>query len=540
MAKMFPPNAPSNPNLHGESQVYNLLAKLDDDFYIFQDRYWIFSNKYGSRMEKETDFLLVHPEKGLLIIEVKGGTHFSYDGKHDKWKSGDKISYQNPYKKQLANSKQLPVFLKKRIPSLKNIWLTCGYAICFPHIDILDGNLAPFMEKEVTLFRNDLKDLSPKIDEIYSHYNNYRNSCLGNNIVEEIKNLITPSSEFRKSLSAEIEDEKEMIIRLTKEQQEILDGFYRANIPIVIEGPAGTGKTQLAIFQAISDLKYDKFVLLITNSQESKNYLYNEISLNINIRNDYLKILTINEINLVQKIIEQKNDVEEIHIIIDEAQQSDGKLLREIADYSEELTNISILIFKDDSQKTNENNIQEIFKPFNYSLQKVIRNTVEIFDSYKEYISPNYRVKQPVRTFKEVITNNFTTDKELIELIKNKVLMMTENEKVKSNNITILFSKQPPKEIIKSIQLSICDLSFKKFSLANPIHDNTITWSTIYDFQGLENHIILLVELETEPISETLHIRRLRYIGRSRACSILYIFLKKDTSLDINTIADIF
>ncbi len=58
-------------------------------------------------------------------------------------------------------------------------------------------------------------------------------------------------------------------------------------------------------------------------------------------------------------------------------------------------------------KKTNENYIQEIFKPFNYTLQKVIRNTINIFDSYEEYISPTYKVKSPsdnLRKSSQIIT----------------------------------------------------------------------------------------------------------------------------------------
>ena len=537
---MFPPDGPSNPKLQGESQVYHLLAQLEDDFYIFQDRHWIFTNKEGCKTEKETDFLLVHPTKGLLIIEVKGGQSFDYDGVHDKWKSGDNMSYENPYKKQLANSKRLPLYLKGKISGLKNQWLTCGYAICFPHIDTFNGKLAPFMEREVTLFRYDLIDLGDRINQIYNHYSDSTSRPIGKSIVEEIKSLITPQSEFRKSLSAELEDEKQTIVRLTKEQQEILDGFYRVNKPMLIEGPAGTGKTQLAISQAIEDIKSDKFVLFITNSQQSKYYIDNEIRLNIEANNALLKILTIKEIDRVQEILKNQDNVEEIRIIVDEAQQLDVKFLRKLADYSEKFSHISIIIFKDDSQKTNENNIQEIFKPFNYTLQKVIRNTVEIFDSYKEYISPSYKVKKPVRQFKEVIKTSFITDKNVTETIQATLINMTYHEKVLPKNITILFSKLPSEDIQESIQSSIYPLQFKQFSLASPIHPQTITWSTVYDFQGLENHIILLVELDPEPISETLHLRRLRYIGRSRACSILHLFLRKDISSDISNIADIF
>jgi KaiC/GvpD/RAD55 family RecA-like ATPase len=425
MAKMFPPDAPSNPDLRGESEVYHLLSQLDDDFYIFQDRYWIFKNKDGARTERETDFLLVHPQKGLLIIEVKGGTRFSYDGEHDKWKSGDNISYQNPYKKQLANSKNLPLLLKRELPRLKNRWIPCGYAICFPHIDILEGNLALFMEKKVTLFRDDLKNLGEKINEIYSHYSNNNNhhQPLGKKIVEEIKTLITPNSEFRKSLSAELEDEGQTIIKLTKEQQEILDGFYKVKTPILIDGPAGTGKTQLAISQAISDIQSDRLVLFITNSQDSKYDISKEISLNVEINNDLLKIFTLQELSLVQKVLENKENLEEVRIIIDEAQQLDGDFLRKIADYASQMFNLSILIFKDDSQKTNENDIQEIFKPFNYTLQKVIRNTINIFDSYEEYISPTYKVKKPVRQFKEVSTDYYITDEDLIRVCGKKFFL---------------------------------------------------------------------------------------------------------------------
>ncbi|MFM6350333.1 MAG: ATP-binding protein, partial [Dolichospermum sp.] len=266
-------------------------------------------------------------------------------------------------------------------------------------------------------------------NEIYRHYSSPSDRAIGKNLVEEIKNLITPQTEFKKSLSAELEDEKERIIHLTKEQEEILDGFYKASKPILIEGPAGTGKTQLAISQAISDIKSDKFVLFLTNSQESKYYISKEISLNINTTTKNLAILTVKEINLFQEILDNKINEEytEIKIIIDEAQQLEGNFLREIAEYIKEMVNISLLMFKDDSQKTNENNIQNIFHPNNYQLTKIIRNTVEIFDSYKEYISPNYRVKPPKRKFKEVFIESLTSDKEIINCIQKQIFSVISN-----------------------------------------------------------------------------------------------------------------
>jgi len=254
--------------------------------------------------------------------------------------------------------------------------------------------------------------------------------------------------------------------------------------------------------------------------------------------------LTVKEIYLFQEILDNKINEEytEIKIIIDEAQQLEGNFLREIAEYIKEMVNISLLIFKDDSQKTNENNIQNIFHPNNYKLTKIIRNTVEIFDSYKEYISPNYRVNPPKRKFKEVFIESLTSDKEIINCLQEQIFSVISNDKVSPKNITILFSAKPGSNILDCIRLSLENhkLLLNEFSLYSNTDSKEITWSTVYNFQGLENHIILLVELEPEPVSETLRLRRLRYIGRSRACSILYILLTKEISSDIKNIADIF
>ena len=69
-------------------------------------------------------------------------------------------------------------------------------------------------------------------------------------------------------------------------------------------------------------------VLFITNSQDSKHYIYKEISLNVETNNDLLKIFTLKELSLLQKVLENKENLEEVRIIIDEAQQLDGDFLR--------------------------------------------------------------------------------------------------------------------------------------------------------------------------------------------------------------------
>ncbi|MFM6280731.1 MAG: hypothetical protein ACKN9K_20440, partial [Dolichospermum sp.] len=101
----------------------------------------------------------------------------------------------------------------------------------------------------------------------------------------------------------------------------------------------------------------------------------------------------------------------------------------------------------------------------NYQLTKIIRNTVEIFDSYKEYISPNYRVKPPKRKFKEVFIESLTSDKEIINCIQKQIFSVISNG-VSPKNITILFSAKPGSNILDCIRLWLENhkLMLKEFS----------------------------------------------------------------------------
>ncbi|MBH8577297.1 NERD domain-containing protein [Nostocaceae cyanobacterium CENA369] len=452
MAKMFPPDGPCNPELDGESTVYKALQLLSDDYYVFQDRYWIFENKQRCRQERETDFLIIHPIKGLLIIEVKGGTRFYYDGVKDKWKSGDR-TYDNPYKKQLVNARSLPVFLKKKITTLAEIYFNCGYAVCFPHIDVIDGSLAPYMEEEVTLYRKNLNNFVSEIERIYAHYNKSSNfKTIGTQNLQKIIEVIAPKLSLQKSLGAYLEDNEQQVIKLTKEQSKTLDILYKIQEhALIVEGPAGTGKTQVAIAKAIEDVKAEKQVLFITSSDFLKNHIEKEIRLNNKYGLDNITIWTMDEIrnslsfflnNYKKQCIE--NEINSL--IVDEAQNLRADELAELADFKNSAPNLEVLILKDDSQKTAKENYTNIFKfyPITIPLQKVIRNTKEIFSTYKEYVGPYHQVEAPERSFHNVIKSFYSNEQDLQDKIVDIFnYILIEEKNVNPNRITLVFSNKP-------------------------------------------------------------------------------------------------
>ena len=58
-------------NSYGEMKVYEALRSLNDKYAVFYSFSWVGVNE--QRTIGEADFVILHPEKGLLVIEVKSG-----------------------------------------------------------------------------------------------------------------------------------------------------------------------------------------------------------------------------------------------------------------------------------------------------------------------------------------------------------------------------------------------------------------------------------------------------------------------------------
>jgi len=57
-----------------EITVYEALSnQLQKDFLVFYSSPWLGTNFDGSEKDGEADFIVAHPNLGLLVIEVKGG-----------------------------------------------------------------------------------------------------------------------------------------------------------------------------------------------------------------------------------------------------------------------------------------------------------------------------------------------------------------------------------------------------------------------------------------------------------------------------------
>jgi hypothetical protein len=239
-----------------EQRVFDRLREaLPAEYRLYPNVRWISkADAHAPARDGETDLLIVHPERGLLVIETKGGL-IRRDGSN-RWWSGEHELTPPPFR-QAETSKHN---LARKITSLPG-WpgrpeeLRTGHAVAIPDVGAHAGatrsmGLGTDAPLELVLDQSDLASAESAglaVERIYDHWlgDGRRGSPLSARQLEMIGELLAPTVELKPLLRHEIDEGEREVHRLTQGQMHVLDtlrGRRRASIV----GPAGSGKTMLA------------------------------------------------------------------------------------------------------------------------------------------------------------------------------------------------------------------------------------------------------------------------------------------------------
>ena len=96
MARMFPARLRADTKSMAERKLYEVLRdNLADDYVVFHTVAWLARDTRGGAQDGEADFVIVHPDQGVLVVEVKGG-NIRFDGTHGQLFSND-IPIKDPF-----------------------------------------------------------------------------------------------------------------------------------------------------------------------------------------------------------------------------------------------------------------------------------------------------------------------------------------------------------------------------------------------------------------------------------------------------------
>jgi hypothetical protein len=267
---MFPKAVPSrivrNPLRADELKVYRALeSQLDDQFSVFYTRPWLGLTEYGEEIDGEADFVVAHPVRGILAIEVKGGA-VARDRDTDEWTSTDSYRITHAIKNPVEQARTSKHQLLKRLRedrSWGRRFVRARHGVVLPDCVNPGYDLGFDMPLRIFAFSEDMPRLGQwvlaRLEAPDSEHDG--SDPVGADGMQVLERLLAASFHLRFSLASGIRDDEEDIRLLTEQQSRVLR-ILSTRKRIAMCGGAGTGKTAMALQKALELSDAGQHVLL--------------------------------------------------------------------------------------------------------------------------------------------------------------------------------------------------------------------------------------------------------------------------------------
>lgn len=539
MAHMYPRTPNPETKSRAELKLFSIFEhQLSDDYTVFHSVAWQLRQQHKDAQDGESDFLVVHPKFGILIVEVKGG-HIRYDGVEEQWYSNN-YRIKDPFLQGRNNKYSLLAKLQE-IPFWQNRWITIGYSVAFPDV-FVKGDLRLDAPRELILDASNTKDVTTWIQSAFRFLKARRpnDQPLGTTGVSELISTFNPSWDLRPLLATEFEQEEESIIKLTTQQFRMLD-FIGRHRRAAISGCAGSGKTTLA-YEKARRLATQGFKTLLTCFNKPLAEELNRIEgtpKNLVISNfhhfadelakqagfptpkydsEYFdKILPERLIEAVDLLGSQFDA-----IVLDEGQDVDDNWWMPLQYLLHNPDDGIFYIFFDDNQNIYRaaKNIPFDLAPF--PLNQNCRNTQSIHNQVMEFYRSDVVPKANGPQGQPVDYIPYKNTGELKRHLKKILHRLINIEGIPPWDIVIL----TPKGRQHSQLWELGDIGNFILNDIQTYADNEIFCTTIYRFKGLESPVVIIAEIDED---QAWNLETLLYVGCSRAQHLL-IILASDTT----------
>lgn len=520
MAQMYPPRiAEGTPR--SERDVFERLAQLDDDYVVFHSVPWQ-GKRHGKQGDGEADFVVAHPNRGVLVLEVKGGTIHVENGQWiSESRNGERHKIRDPFEQASDSKFRLRDYLGEHIPRLGNP-LRIGHGVVFPAVEIT-GDLAPSAPRQIILDRYDMRSMDSSIERLMRHWE--KPTRLDDQQFSALRKALAPTHKIRVTQKHRIEEVVDKLIELTDQQVSVLRLLKRQRSAL-ITGGAGTGKTVLAVEKAKQLADEGFSVLLLCFNAPLGEQLAAQF-------NDVENVTATNFHKFAQNLVNKAGvgpekwpddywdsvlaellptaaeqlGVSFDAVIVDEGQDFRANWWTSLELLLADPENGILYVFADDHQDLYRTGWEAPFEAESFALDVNCRNTVEIAERVNAVFDrdePSLGIKGQTPGFMPA------QGKKAAQTLANFVGMLV-REGTPPETIAILAQKKPMVEALRGQEVE----GVKFVAPGKP----GVVVETIHRFKGLEADAVGVWLEDLDDVDD----RILAYVGMSRARALLLV-----------------
>lgn len=525
MAKMYPQRLPDFISSNAERLLFEQFeVQLSDEFIVLHSVKWLMRDRRHHDHDGEIDFLIVHRDLGLLILEVKGG-RIRVEGESGQWFTKNHLDQETKLKVSPFDQARKNLYaLRSKLaeaPKTRPFSYRMQRAIALPDVNVGQTSIGLYGERDLIIDSTDLPHLEIALRRIMG--TSQKKGNLSDHAIKALIDTLQPSLQINRiGLSAQVLTSEERLATLTENQFAILDSL-QLRPQAAVSGCAGSGKTMLAMEKARRLANEGFSVLFMCFNKSLAQWVREKFSQDPYTVND--RIFVAHYHGLVAELCRRAGIIlpqeiqgedakarstflsdilpQKLHdalaklpvrfdaIIADEGQDFAEMWWVTLLDLLKDPKEGVFYIFYDSNQRIYPRNIALPIDDLPYTLNVNCRNTAKIHEQILRFYqgTPKPTSRGPVGIEPEIIPMKPGGEQ---EALRGVFIKLFREERLPTSSVTILTPR------------SVRTSAFKE---GDRIANIILTWeqhpvsgqvkvSSIYGFKGLESPIVVLAELD--------------------------------------------
>jgi hypothetical protein len=536
-----------------ERRLYEgFLEQLDDVFVVYHSVDWVLAGRDGP-IQGEADFVIAHPEHGVLALEAKGGG-IAYEPATRRWTqtghSGGHPLREDPFH-QAADEMHSLVQILEAQPGWERWKPSYGFGVAFPD-GLYERDAHPGAPAAVAIDRDDLDRLEARVIEVMRHWRR-SGRRFGAEGMDALAQALGFRVEIRAPLKLAFDEEDRKIVELT-EQQAWVRAFVLNRERAAVTGPAGSGKTLLAVGMAtrLADegrrtlltcfnrllaedlrertaghegLDVAHFHGLCTSLAKEAGLAVPEPPEASGPSSDHFEHELPGLLEEAARRLGPRYDA----VVVDEAQDFREWWWPALLSLHHDPDRGRLYLFYDDNQnlyggELPVDNVEPCPLPLNVRNTKAIAGFVSVFydgDERPQALGPEGRPPQ-ILGYEDV--------EGLVRLLAIVLRNLVETEQVQLDDIVVLTPSGAAKSRLRARE------RIDGFRLSGRPEPGAVLATSIHGFKGLEREVVILAELGDKHLED---LRRYLYVGASRATHELVILALEPVARELRKLAGV-